>query len=128
LQVVDVDAALTRAHIALNRRQRGNSVSYRWIALALLLFAGCEPVSTNALGILYTDTKGPVAATSAKETSASKTGTACEQSVLALFAWGDASIDAAKKSAGITEIISVDQTADNMLGISGTYCVVVRGN
>ncbi|HUY25900.1 MAG TPA: TRL-like family protein [Candidatus Binataceae bacterium] len=97
-------------------------------ALAIVTFAGCMPVSGNALGYLYADTKGPVTATSAKETSASKTGTACEQTVLALFAWGDASIDTAKKSAGITEIISVDQTANNILGIYATYCVVVKGN
>jgi len=79
-------------------------------------------------GVLYPDTKGPVAATSAKETQSTKTGTACEQSILVLVATGDASIETAEKSAGISEIVSVDQTANNILGIIATYCVSVRGN
>lgn len=108
--------------------RRANLAIVAAASIAIGALAGCMPVSTNAIGLIYTDTKGPVIATSVKETSASKTGTACEQTILALFATGDASIDAAKKSAGITEIISVDQTANSILGIYATYCVVVNGN
>ena len=97
-------------------------------AASLFYLAGCLTVDSQARGVLYTDTKGPVAATSAKETQATKTGTACEQSILGLVATGDASIETAEKSAGITEIVSVDQTANSILGIIGTYCVSVRGN
>jgi hypothetical protein len=108
--------------------RKANLVIVGAAAITIGTLAGCMPVSTNAIGLLYTDTKGPVTATSVKETSATKTGTACEQTVLALFATGDASIDTAMKSAGITEIISVDQTANSILGIYATYCVVVKGN
>ncbi len=97
-------------------------------AVSLFSVAGCLAVRTDAIGILYTDTKGPVAATSARETQAAKTGTACEQSILGLVATGDASIDTAKKSAGITELISVDDSTNSILGIIGTFCVTVKGN
>ncbi len=97
-------------------------------ALSLLSAAGCLAVRTDAVGIIYTDTKGPEAATDAKVTRATKTGTACEQSVLALVATGDASIETAMQSASITEVVSVDHTANSILGIVGTFCTVVRGN
>jgi len=97
-------------------------------AASLFYLAGCLTVDSNARGILYTDTKGPVAATSAKASQGTKSGQACEQSILGLVATGDASIDTAARSGGITEIVSVDASANSILGIIGTYCVNVRGN
>jgi len=97
-------------------------------AASLFYLAGCLTVDSQAKGLLYTDTKGPVAATSARATQATKTGTACEQSILGLVATGDASIATAESSAGISEIVAVDQTANSILGIIATYCVSVRGN
>ncbi len=96
--------------------------------VSLFYLAGCLTVDSQARGVLYTDTKGPVSATSGRVTQATKTGTACEQAILGLVATGDASIETASKSAGITEIVSVDQTANSILGIIATYCVSVRGN
>lgn len=114
--------------VGIARRWYCAKLAVAALPLALLTLGGCMPVSTNAIGLLYTETKGPVTATSVKETSATKTGTACEQTILALFATGDASIDTAKKSAGISEIISVDQTAESIVGVYAEYCVVVKGN
>jgi hypothetical protein len=58
---------------------------------------------------------------------ATKVGTSTCTSVLTLFAWGDASIDAAMKNRGITKVHHVDWDVSNVLGIIGTYKVTVYG-
>jgi hypothetical protein len=57
----------------------------------------------------------------------SKTGEAQCISVLGLVAVGDCSIDTAKKNGGITKVNTVDWDAKNILGIYGTYKVIVSG-
>ena len=47
---------------------------------------------------------------------------------MGLIARGDASVRAAKDSAGISEVAVVDHSAKNFLGIRGQYCTIVRGN
>ena len=47
--------------------------------------------------------------------------------MLALFATGDCSIEAARKQGGINKIHHVDWDANNVLGIVGNYKVVVYG-
>jgi len=107
---------------------RINFISLIFGVVAMCSIAGCINVRTPAVGLLYTDTRGPITATSAK-TPPTKVGTGCDTSILGLFANGDASIDAAKNSAGITEVASVDDASYSLLGgIYGTYCVTVRGN
>jgi hypothetical protein len=86
---------------------------------------GCMAVASPAVGLFYTDTKfGDTATTS---TAATKEGRACATSILALFATGDASIDAAKRNGGITEVSFVDHTAKNVLGVFGEFCTIVKG-
>ncbi len=91
----------------------------------MLVNAGCMTVATPAVGIIFTDVKGPIGATAA--TAASKEGTACAQSIFGWVATGDASIAAAKANGGITEVSSVDLHSTNILGILGTFCTVVKG-
>jgi hypothetical protein len=69
----------------------------------------------------------PVAVT-ANGDEALKKGTSSCNSVLALFAFGDCSVDEAAKDGGITEIHHVDWDARNFLGIYGTYELTVYGN
>jgi len=57
----------------------------------------------------------------------SKTGEAQCISVLGLVAVGDCSIEAARKNGGITKVNTVDWDARNILGIYGTYKVIVSG-
>ncbi len=44
-----------------------------------------------------------------------------------LVAYGDASIDAAKRNGGITTVHDVDWDVENFLGIYGKYTVTVHG-
>ena len=93
--------------------------------LTLLAFTvGCA--TTVPVGSVYTGVKLPVIAT-ANGGQAPKVGTSTCTSVLTLFAWGDASIDAAMKNGGITKVHHVDWDVSNVLGIIGTYKLTVYG-
>ena len=56
-----------------------------------------------------------------------KRGEGCASNILGIIDTGDASAASAAKQAGITKIASVDGTASSILGVYGTYCVVVTG-
>jgi len=77
------------------------------------------------MGGLYSDVKAPLAAPSLG--SSVKVGRSTATSYLGLVAIGDASIESAAKSAGITKIHHVDYEAKNFLGIVATVTVVVYG-
>jgi hypothetical protein len=47
--------------------------------------------------------------------------------ILGLFARGDASVRAAKANGKITEVSVIDHSAKNFLNITGEYCTIVRG-
>jgi hypothetical protein len=92
---------------------------------SLVAFTGCGFVADGPFGWVYTDSKTPITVGTAKV--GEKVGKACVHSYFGMITVGDASIDAAKKEAGIKEIYTVDQ--DN-LSIFGTYtrqCTVVSG-
>ena len=78
--------------------------------------------------LIYGKVLGPVTATS-EAGPASKTGRACSQSILGIAAFGDGSINAAKRAGGITTVVSVDFESTNvLLGIYSQFCTVVKGN
>lgn len=94
------------------------------LALVLGMSTGCQGVVSPVIGILVTDAKwdgdadGPLGA---------KTGKACAQSILALVATGDASIQKAASNGGITDVKSIDHHSKWTL-LFGEYCTIVRGN
>ena len=92
---------------------------------ASFLLTGCMTVYSPAIGILFTDVKGPIDAGSSV---GSKEGEACAESILGLVARGDASIKAAAKNGRITKIASVDHRTENLMGIVGRFCTIVRGS
>ena len=91
---------------------------------AVGMLMGCATMIP--MGGLYTRVKLPITATSNSGAS-SKTGEAQCISVLSLIAVGDCSIDAAKKNGGITKVNNVDWDTMNILGIYGSYKVIVSG-
>ena len=91
----------------------------------LTLVTGCTVMQGPLIGSFYSNVKtgtnvgeGQLAAT--------KKGKSCAEGVLG-FAWGDASIEAAMATAGITSISFVDHTYFNVLFIYGKYCTIVNG-
>ncbi|HEX4869592.1 MAG TPA: TRL-like family protein [Moraxellaceae bacterium] len=95
------------------------------VALGLALaVTGCANVRGPAPAAL-SFYAGPLDA--GTSTKASKRGEACAQNILGAVAWGDASIDAAKKAGGITQVASVEQVPTRVLGYYARFCTVVRG-
>lgn len=90
----------------------------------IFMLMGCATIIP--IGNIYTAAKLPVTATSNSGTSL-KTGEAQCTSILGMVAFGDCSIDTAKKNGGITKVFHVDWDVKNILGIYGTYKVIVSG-
>lgn len=95
------------------------------LLIGVFFLAGCAIVKSPLTGFIYSDVKAPFAVTS--NTGADKVGSAEATSILGIVAMGDASIDAAAKSAGITRIHHVDEHVSGILGIYAKYKVVVYG-
>ena len=99
------------------------------IAVGALLAAaatGCYPK-----GFIYNGTTEPHPATRADVAGAAKTGDksgeACATGILGLIAFGDASTDAAKKAAGVTDVHSEEFRYFSILGIYVEGCTEVHG-
>lgn len=89
---------------------------------ATALLGGCATYYPT--GSLYTEGKMGVQASG---NTTDKEGRACMKSVLGAVAWGDASVEAAKREGGIQTVSTIDYEVENILGIYGKYCLVVRG-
>ncbi len=94
-------------------------------ACAALLFCSCGVVKAPLAGAIYTDVKGGESVTS--NSGSTKVGTAKATAYVGLIALGDASIQEAAKSAGITRIHHVDYHSTTILGLYSTYTTVVYG-
>ncbi len=100
------------------------------LAILAASLGGCMIVDSPIKGVLGTEVIwGDIATAEAGSPSAAplKEGKACAESILGLLARGDASVRAAKQNGKITEVISVDHSARNLLNIVGEWCTIVRG-
>ena len=95
------------------------------ILLIAIMVSSCA--SPHMTGVIYTDSKGNVTTTLARG-AVSKTGEACTVNYLGMVTLGDASIEAARKNAGINKIAYIDSAYTNILGLYQKYCTLVRGN
>ncbi len=113
--------------------------SIKHIARALFFFSGlssgCAPLLNQGypVGAFYHSTKVPSlldrVEASGEGKAGPKMGKACTSGVLGVAAWGDASIDAAKKAGSITSIHSVEVESSAILGfVYVTACTVVHGS
>ncbi len=91
----------------------------------MLLSSSCAMVQSPLTGTIYTDLSYPLAVT--ENAGSSKVGTGVAKSVFGAIAIGDASVQTAAKSAGITKIHHVDVKAFNILGVFATYTIFVYG-
>ena len=107
-------------------RQAYVLLSVAFIMVIGVALAGCMPVASPLTGIIYTEVKYGMIATTA--TAATKEGKACAQTILGWVATGDASLTAAKAAGGITTVSHIDHTAKNVLGIIADWCTIVKGS
>jgi hypothetical protein len=96
------------------------------VACLSLSFTSCAMVATPVTGFVYTDVKAPLDATSGD--MGTKTGTSECCSILGIVALGDASIQAAAQSAGITKIHHVDFKGWSVLGFYARFTTIVHGS
>ena len=98
-------------------------------AMAVILL-GCGGFG-YPIGSLYTGIQTPSginrAEVSGPGKSGDKAGEACATGILGAVAFGDASLDAAKKAGGITEVHSVEFHGTSILGIYSQGCTEVHG-
>ena len=104
-----------------------NMKSFIAILFVALFLSSCAMVitPTTATGFIYSDVKTAGDVTS--NSGSSKVGTGTVQSILGWIALGDASIETAAKSAGISKIHHVDYYTTNILGIYATGTIYVYG-
>ena len=95
------------------------------IAMVFCL-SGCMGEASPVRGILFADVQYAGFATQAA--NASKSGEACAKSILTLFAFGDATVTAAKTNGGITQVSAIEHSSFNVLGIYGKWCTIVKGS
>jgi hypothetical protein len=95
-------------------------------ALLALASTGCMIVDTPIQGIFGSRVTWGEFATG-DDTTETKEGRACLDTILGLFARGDASVRAAKANGKIREVTVIDHSAKNFLNIVGEYCTIVRG-
>ena len=102
---------------------RKNLLNLIFASLVVMSLSGC---AMGLVGIIYTDTSLPVAATSNKV--GTKVGEAYATSVLGLVATGDAGVNAAAKNGNLTTISHVDMHTMSVLGIYTKVTCYVYGN
>lgn len=101
------------------------------LLLGVILFAGC--VGTGyPVGIIYNSTNMPHQMDRMEATGpgrrGDRVGQACATGILGMVAWGDASLDAAKKAGAITEVHSVEfKPTAVVFGAYYQACTVVHG-
>jgi hypothetical protein len=103
----------------------------KYIIVSLMMLsglAGCAYTGWNSKTgpALYISTIEPVTATSSGK--GSRAGISCAHNILGIAAFGDASIELAKKNGVVTSVTHVDQYYDNILGFYGRVCTAVHGN
>ena len=107
------------------------------LVAAVMLLTGCSsvakkrptPVANNPY-LNITNTKGPVPISGASNHEQLKVGRAQAQGILALFAWGDASIKKAMENGNITKVHHVDyeyQKYSCLFPFFEGYTVIVYG-
>ena len=103
-----------------------------WLIALLVIvvnLTGCGAIVASPVpGVLYTDVKGPLTATSATiDWENIRSGSAIATSTLGLVATGDASIATAARNGGIKQIYYVDYQVESFLGLFAKYTVTVYG-
>ncbi|HZL99867.1 MAG TPA: TRL-like family protein [Planctomycetota bacterium] len=96
------------------------------LVLAAALLPACVATPVGP-GLIYTGVKAPLEAT-ASDAPFSKSGRAKASQVLGLFAFGDASIQAAVAAGGIKVIHHVDYESFTVLGVYSSFEVTVYGD
>jgi hypothetical protein len=93
------------------------------VIAALITTLGCV-YSPAGPALLWMDVEGPMA--SATGTGTGKSGRSCAHNLFGLVSFGDASIELAKREAGISTVTTIDHHSTNVVGFQ-RFCTVLYG-
>ncbi len=79
------------------------------------------------LGLVYTKVDAPLSIGTGEHEPSLKRGESSSRSILFLVATGDASVKAAARAGGITDIKHIDYEYRNVIGIYQRYTTIVYG-
>ncbi|MFC1659790.1 TRL-like family protein [Pseudomonadota bacterium] len=96
------------------------------LSLFVVLFVLSSCTGSGLGPAAFSFTKEPIMDTGNQNVN--KIGKACGYRYLSLVAFGDYSVNAAKRDGNISEVSSVDSDFTDILGIYTKRCTVVRGN
>ena len=107
-------------------------MKYAFVCVAVLLVGffvcGCVQVPSPLPGIVYANITSPSYYDAGSNSGPGpKTGRSKAATYMALWATGDASVEAACKDGGITKINTVDQKYKNVMMLYGTFETIVTG-
>ena len=97
------------------------------VTTALIAMTGCMIVDSPVKGFFGSRVRWGDFAEGDDMTPDTKEGHACMDTILGLFARGDASVRAAKADGKISKVSVIDHSAKNFLNLAGEYCTIVRG-
>lgn len=97
------------------------------VTTALIAMTGCMIVDSPVKGLFGSRVRWGDFAEGDDMTPDTKEGHACLDTILGLFARGDASVRAAKADGKISKVSVIDHSAKNFLNLAGEYCTIVRG-
>ena len=103
----------------------GRLAAIALVCAPMLLGTACVQSPTGP-GILYMNVKGTLGPAGGTDTP--RTGQACARTALALIAWGDASLETAKRNGNVTQITTVDHLGDDERGALRKLTDIVDGN
>ena len=99
------------------------------IAILAILLSGCASRSP-VLGLVYTNTTHTGTGTGGivdNKVKADKVGTSTCSSILYSIAFGDCSVNAAKRQGNITKVNSIDHQSTSIYIFYNSYSTIVRG-
>jgi hypothetical protein len=95
------------------------------LASASLFLAGCTTTTYPVAGMWTQDVR--VSVDGNKKPANAKEGRACATSYVGVFAFGDASVEAAAANGGISRVQAVEALVNARI-VMGTYCTIVYGS
>lgn len=96
------------------------------LSLLFILPSCTTPATSSGAGILFTDAKEGLFIDN--NVKASKTGEACESSILGIITSGDSSVETAKNNGNIKNVSTMNRTYFGVLGVYGKSCLIIQGN
>ena len=101
-----------------------------WLA-PIALLGGCAGMYSAPVvppgGWIYSNISAPIDTDANATAPGAKSGSASTESLLGLFAWGDASTTAAAANGGLSKVNSLDYDFMNVLGIYSKFTTRAHG-